>query len=69
MTISGDIDAEIANTNEVINDTRKRFLPALQRQYPDVVISLEGEVKNSRETNTSILNGFILGIAAAFICY
>lgn len=67
VTISGDIDAEIANTNEVINDTRNRFLPALQSQYPDVLISLEGEVKNSRETNTSILSGFILGVAGVYL--
>ena len=61
-TISGDIDPEIANTNEVITDTRERFLGRLQERYPELYVSLEGEVKNSRETNTSILTGFVLGI-------
>ena len=61
-TISGDIDPQIANTNEVINDTRERFLNELQQRYPGMYISLEGEVKNSQETNFSILTGFILGI-------
>ncbi len=67
VTISGDIDAEIANTNEVINDTRDRFLPELQQQYPGLFISLEGEVKNSRETNRSVLSGFILGVAGVYL--
>jgi len=61
-TITGDIDPQVANTNEVINDTRERFLNRLQQRYPDIYISLEGEVKNSRETNLSVLTGFVLGI-------
>lgn len=30
-------------------------------------ISLEGEVKNSRETNSSVLSGFILGVAGVYL--
>ena len=67
VTISGDIDAKIANTNEVISDTRHRFLPELRNRYPDLFISLEGEVKNSRETNTSVLSGFILGVVGVYL--
>jgi len=66
VTISGDIDAAISNTNEIINDTRKRFLNDLQKRYPGMYISLEGEVKNSQETNSSVLTGFILGISGVY---
>ncbi len=66
VTISGDIDADIANTNDVIGDTREQFLGGLQQRYPDMYISLEGEVKNSRETNTSVLTGFLLGICGVY---
>jgi len=66
VTISGDIDADIANTNEIIGDTRERFLDGLQQRYPGMYISLEGEVKNSRETNTSVLTGFLLGICGVY---
>ena len=65
-TISGDIDPQVANTNEVINDTRERFLDDLQQRYPGMYISLEGEVKNSQETNYSILTGFVLGIFGVY---
>jgi multidrug efflux pump subunit AcrB len=67
ITISGDIDSEIANTNDVINDTKKRFLPKLVKDYPGLQFGLEGEVKSSRETNTSVLSGFIAGIAGVFL--
>ncbi|MCP4767690.1 MAG: efflux RND transporter permease subunit [Gammaproteobacteria bacterium] len=66
VTISGDIDADIANTNEIIGDTRERFLDGLQQRYPGMYISLEGEVKNARETNQSVLLGFLLGIAGVY---
>jgi len=65
-TINGDIDNEIANTGEVISDTRERFLPRLQQRYPGMFISLEGEVKNSAETNFSVLTGFALGICGVY---
>lgn len=67
ITISGDIDSEIANTNEVINDTKKRFLPQLQNDYPGLEFGLEGEVKNSEETNVSVLSGFVAGIAGVYL--
>jgi hydrophobic/amphiphilic exporter-1 (mainly G- bacteria), HAE1 family len=67
ITISGDIDSEITNTNVVVNDTKKRFLSKLQNDYPGLVFSLEGEVKNSRETNLSVLSGFIAGIAGVYL--
>jgi len=66
VTILGDIDADIANTNEIIADTRERFLGGLQQRYPGMYISLEGEVKNSQETNTSVLTGFMLGICGVY---
>lgn len=67
VTISGDIDSEITNTSVVINDTKTRFLPQLLNKYPRLVFSLEGEVKNASETNTSVLSGFIAGIAGVYL--
>ena len=67
VTISGDIDPETANTNEVINDTRMRFLPELIEQYPGLKFSLEGEVKNSAETNASVMSAFLLGVTGVYL--
>lgn len=67
VTISGDIDAQMSNTNEVISDTSLRFLPTLQQKYPELMVSLEGEVKNSREANSSVVTGFLLGICGVYL--
>lgn len=67
VTITGDIDSELANTSEVISDTRNNFLPRLQEKYPELIISLEGEVANAAETNASVLNGFMVGIVGVYL--
>ncbi|BBB30806.1 efflux RND transporter permease subunit [Neptunomonas japonica] len=67
VTVSGDVNTQIANTNEIIGHTRNEFLPQLKARYPDLVFSLEGEVKNDSETSGSVLTGFILGIAGVYL--
>jgi multidrug efflux pump subunit AcrB len=67
VTVSGDVDTQMANTSEIISHTRNEFLPQLKARYPDLVFSLEGEVKNDSETSGSVLTGFILGIAGVYL--
>lgn len=67
VTVTGDVDSAIANTSEIINDTRQRFLATLDERYPGVRVALEGEVKNNRETSGSVLKGFVMGIAGVFL--
>ena len=71
VTVTGDIDNDVANTNEVLGDTRSRFFDGLLNRYPGLEVGLEGEVKNARETNTSVLTGFVLGIAGVYflLCF
>lgn len=67
ITIVGDVDAEIANTSEVIASTEKNFLKGLQERYPEITFSLKGEVESGNETKTSILTGFGLGALGVFL--
>ncbi len=67
VNIFGDIDAAIANTSEVLKDTKTRFFPTLTERYPDLKISLKGEVESGAETNQSILTGFALGLLGVFL--
>lgn len=67
VTVTGDVDSEIANTSQIINHTKKNFLPKLQEQYPKLSISLEGEVKSDAETSGSVLIGFVLGIIGVYL--
>lgn len=67
VTVSGDVDAEIANTSQIIKHTNNKFLPTLQAKYPKLSISLEGEVKSDAETGGSVLKGFVLGIIGVYL--
>ena len=67
ITIFGDVDAEIANTSEVIASTEKNFLTGLEERYPEITFGLKGEVESGNETKTSILTGFGLGALGVFL--
>jgi HAE1 family hydrophobic/amphiphilic exporter-1 len=67
VNIYGDVDADIANTAEVLGSLEKNFLSTLQDRFPDVTFSLKGEVENGNETKGSILTGFGLGAFGVFL--
>ena len=67
VNIFGDVDAELANTSEIIGGLQKNFLPQLQQRYPDIRVHLKGEVENGAETQLSILSGFGLGALGVFL--
>lgn len=67
VNIYGDVDANIANTSEVIGSLEKNFLSTLQERFPEISFSLKGEVENGAETKSSILTGFALGAFGVFL--
>ncbi|MFW5440727.1 MAG: efflux RND transporter permease subunit [Methylophilaceae bacterium] len=67
ITIYGDVDAEIANTSEIIKAVDEKFLKGLQKRYPEITFSLKGEVEGGNETQISILMGFGLGALGVFL--
>jgi HAE1 family hydrophobic/amphiphilic exporter-1 len=67
VNIYGDVDANIANTSEVIAGLQKHFLSTLQERHPDITFALKGEVENGMETRLSILRGFGLGAFGVFL--
>ncbi|MCB1757190.1 MAG: efflux RND transporter permease subunit, partial [Gammaproteobacteria bacterium] len=67
VTISGDVDAALANTGEIIAHMQSEFLPELQARYPGIRFALKGEVESGDETKFSILSGFGLGLLGVFL--
>jgi multidrug efflux pump subunit AcrB len=67
VTVRGDVVSTLANTNEVIADTRNRFLPELQGRYPGIGFTLEGQAKTQRETGGSMLRAFAVGLIGIFV--
>ncbi len=67
VNIYGDVDADIANTSEVIAGLEKNFLIPLKERYPNITFKLKGEVESGTETKLSILTGFGLGAFGVFL--
>ncbi|MDQ7048110.1 MAG: efflux RND transporter permease subunit [Enterobacterales bacterium] len=67
VTVYGDIDIDKNNTKQLLNDVKKRWLPHFEKDYPELRISFEGEVKNAGTTQISMMKSFVLGLLGVFI--
>lgn len=67
VNLYGDVDANLANTSDVINNLQQQFLKTLLERYPDISVTFKGEVENGTETKLSILSGFGMGAFAVFL--
>lgn len=65
-SVTADIDPEVANGNEVAAALSVDVLPELERQYPGLSWSLEGEQNDQAESLGSLGTGFA---AALFVIY
>ncbi len=67
VTIQGDVDVRVANANEIISDTRARFLPDFLKRHPGVSLAVEGQNKEAQTTQVSMIGGFLLGLVGLFL--
>ena len=67
VTLFGELDSRITNTEEVISDFKSQALTQLKQDYPDVHFNFEGEVKNSAQTSGSIKQGFLLSLIGIYL--
>ena len=66
VTITADVDAKIANSNEVNQDLAQRFLPVLMGEYPGLRYSYEGEQREREDSFSSLLRGFAVALFAIY---
>ncbi len=67
VTVQGQVDTAIANTNEIISDTRGRFLKDFKKRHPTVSFSFEGQAKEGGTTGASMQRNFMLGLIGVFL--
>ena len=67
VTIQGDLDPRVANADELISDTRTRFMPDLLARYPGLTFELEGQAQETAVTGASLQRNFLIGLAAVFL--
>ncbi|TXL21196.1 hypothetical protein BMR03_13645 [Methylococcaceae bacterium HT2] len=67
VTIYGDIDAEVNNTQAIFHDLEKTFLTKFKQQHPDITVQFEGEVKEGPLTrNGSMRKSMLMGLIGIF---
>ena len=66
VTIYGDIDAEVNNTQAIFRDLQNTFLPEFKQQHPDISIHFEGEVKEGPLTRNSMRKSMLMGLIGIF---
>ncbi|MAR90820.1 MAG: acriflavin resistance protein [Pseudomonadales bacterium] len=66
VTVSADLNDQIANANEIFADLNAGLLPELQRRY-GIGLGLEGKAKDQQETLDDMKLGMMIGLALIFI--
>jgi multidrug efflux pump subunit AcrB len=67
VTVQGTIDGRVANANDIVKDTLARFIPDLVKRYPGVKVTVEGQNKEARTTQKSMVKGFMIGLVGVFL--
>jgi multidrug efflux pump subunit AcrB len=67
VTVYGDVDTKVSNTKAVMQDFEKQYLPVFIAKYPDLAVSIEGEIKNGRISQKSMILSFIVGLFGVFV--
>lgn len=67
ITVQGNLDTELNNANEVLADTREKFLPQLAEKFPNVDVVFGGETEESAKTAASMLQAVTIGLIGVFV--
>jgi len=62
ITVYGDVDETVTNSNEVRQILSQQYLPKLIAQYPGLRFSMEGEAKEQMEALRDVFQGFIIAL-------
>lgn len=66
IDVTADVNAAKANSEEVIADLKTGLLKKLQHDYPGLIIDLEGEQRERKDSMGSMAKGFGLALLAIF---
>lgn len=67
ITIQGDVQADIANAQEILSLAEKDIFVKLREKYPSIKIAIEGKSKESAKTGKSIVGNVLLGFIGIYM--
>ncbi len=66
ITVSAEVDKDIAEPGKIATDIRETFMPELLARYPDIRYRLDGSTAAQKEIIKDLING---GMLALFLIY
>jgi multidrug efflux pump subunit AcrB len=66
ISITGKVDKGLLDPNEIANQVRDEFIPALLEKYPSVSFRLEGASKEQNEALSSLMFGMLFALFAIY---
>jgi multidrug efflux pump subunit AcrB len=66
VTVTADVDEDVANANEINADLRNAVLPALADEFPGLTFDFEGEQREQQESLGSLRVNFLVAQLAIF---
>ncbi|MEM8560328.1 MAG: efflux RND transporter permease subunit, partial [Bacteroidota bacterium] len=66
VTVTADVDAAVVTGQEVTGQLRNEILPAVQRDYPQLVFDFGGEQQEQAESGAALGRGFGLALLVIF---
>ncbi len=67
INVTGDVNTNQANANEILADLGKTFLPALLARYPGLSYGLEGEQREQRKTLTALVTNYLFALILIYV--
>jgi len=66
VSVTADVDENVANANEILDDLRRSTLPRLRGAHPGVAHSFEGQRREQAETIGALSRGFLFAVLAIY---
>lgn len=67
ITISADVDEQVANAKDTIAQLQEKFIPELLKKYPRLRIRWEGQQEQDTESINSLFIGLAVALFAMFV--
>jgi multidrug efflux pump subunit AcrB len=66
VTVSGDVDEEVSNSNQIIDELVTEHIPKLQLRYPGLTYKFAGEKEAQQDSLSTLGMGFLVAMLVIF---
>lgn len=67
VTLRGDVDTRLVNTNELMDLFRKTYVHEFDERFPDLKLEIAGSIQETNTTRKSMFGAMVIGIIGIFI--